>query len=310
MVFDRRVALLPADPLDLSAGAVEFDQPSVVAATVALFEQVWSTARDPRKGGVPPIVLTTREQAIVALLAEGQTDPVVARHLGIERADDRVHAARAHGSAGGGEPVPTRAGPRRRTRGHPAGHRTENGGRMNRFLVTVLNTALVAASLAVVPPAAQAAPVNYAVWPGYACPAGALDPASLRSEPMPDGHSLLVLDGRLECGLPDGLSRFGVGVFTPGGIYAVMYPSMLQTYAPTAPTVFHTSVPVQRGKQKGWCLFTSSRRLLSCVTVTVATDGTATAEPLDPAQWPIGAVNPPDNGHPQPQCNTCWSSRL
>jgi DNA-binding CsgD family transcriptional regulator len=83
MVFDRRVALLPADPLDLSAGAVEFDQPSVVAATVALFEQVWSTARDPRKGGVPPIVLTTREQAIVALLAEGQTDSVVARHLGI-----------------------------------------------------------------------------------------------------------------------------------------------------------------------------------------------------------------------------------
>ncbi|GAA0941325.1 hypothetical protein [Virgisporangium aurantiacum] len=177
---------------------------------------------------------------------------------------------------------------------------------MNKLLVTVL----VAASLAVVPPAARATPVDLAVWPGYGCPAGALDPASLRSEPMPDSHALLVLDGRLECGLPDGLSQFGVGVLTPGDRYAVMYPSMLQRYAPTAPTVFHTSVPVQRGKRKAWCLFTSSRILLSCATVTVAIDGTATAEPLDPAQWPIGAINPPGNGHPQPQCNTCWSSQL
>jgi len=85
MVFDRRIALLPADPVDLAAGALEIEQPAVVAAMVALFEEVWSTARDPRTGGVPPIVLTPREQAIVGLLAEGLTDAAVAQRLGISQ---------------------------------------------------------------------------------------------------------------------------------------------------------------------------------------------------------------------------------
>jgi DNA-binding CsgD family transcriptional regulator len=83
MVFDRTVALLPADPFDLEAGALEVDQPAVVSAMVALFEEVWATATDPRKEAVPPIVLTPREKAIVALLAEGHTDAVVAERLGL-----------------------------------------------------------------------------------------------------------------------------------------------------------------------------------------------------------------------------------
>jgi DNA-binding CsgD family transcriptional regulator len=85
MIFDRRVALLPADPLDLGAGALEFDQPAAVAAMTAIFEQVWSTASDPRRNGMPPIVLTTREQAIVGLLAQGHTDGVVAQRMGISQ---------------------------------------------------------------------------------------------------------------------------------------------------------------------------------------------------------------------------------
>ncbi|MBB5960166.1 DNA-binding CsgD family transcriptional regulator [Saccharothrix tamanrassetensis] len=85
MVFDRRVALLPADPLDLEAGAFEIDEPAVVGAFIALFEQLWSTARDPRRGGVPPIALTPREQAVLALLAEGHTDSSAAQQLGISR---------------------------------------------------------------------------------------------------------------------------------------------------------------------------------------------------------------------------------
>jgi DNA-binding CsgD family transcriptional regulator len=85
MVFDRRVALLPVDPFDLTAGALEIDQPAVVAALVVLFEKLWSAARDPRRGGVLPIVLTSRERAIVALLAEGHTDAVVAQRLGISQ---------------------------------------------------------------------------------------------------------------------------------------------------------------------------------------------------------------------------------
>ncbi len=85
MVFDRHTALLPVDPADLTAGAIEVDHPAIVAATVALFEQLWSTARDPRKGGVPPIVLTSRENAIVALLAQGHTDASVAQRLNLSQ---------------------------------------------------------------------------------------------------------------------------------------------------------------------------------------------------------------------------------
>jgi len=83
MVFDRRVALLPADPFDLAAGALEVDQPAVVSAMVTLFEEVWATATDPRKGEMSPIMLTPREKSIVALLAEGHTDTVVADRLGL-----------------------------------------------------------------------------------------------------------------------------------------------------------------------------------------------------------------------------------
>lgn len=85
MIFDRRVALLPADPLDLGAGALEFDQPTAVAAVTAIFERVWSTASDPRRNGMPPIVLTAREQAIVGLLAQGHTDGMVAQRMGISQ---------------------------------------------------------------------------------------------------------------------------------------------------------------------------------------------------------------------------------
>ncbi|WP_433272022.1 LuxR C-terminal-related transcriptional regulator [Actinosynnema sp. CS-041913] len=85
MVFDRRVALLPADPLDLDAGAFEIDEPAVVGAFIALFETLWSTAKDPRRRGVSPIVLTPREQAVLGLLAEGHTDSSAAQQLGISQ---------------------------------------------------------------------------------------------------------------------------------------------------------------------------------------------------------------------------------
>jgi DNA-binding CsgD family transcriptional regulator len=85
MVFDRRVALLPVDPLDLEAGTFEIDHPAVVGALIILFDQLWSTADDPRRRGVPPIVLTPREQAVVGLLAEGHTDSSAAQHLGISQ---------------------------------------------------------------------------------------------------------------------------------------------------------------------------------------------------------------------------------
>ncbi|WP_162908135.1 helix-turn-helix transcriptional regulator [Allorhizocola rhizosphaerae] len=83
MVFDRRVALLPVDPSDLAAGALEIDQPAIVTAMVALFEEIWAGATLPRRTSVSSLVMTPRERAIVTLLAEGYTDTAVAQQLGL-----------------------------------------------------------------------------------------------------------------------------------------------------------------------------------------------------------------------------------
>jgi len=83
MVFDRSVALFPADPLDLERGYVEVADPAAVRALGGLFDRLWSDARDPRLEGVPPIDLTTRERALVRLLAMGHTDQSAADELGL-----------------------------------------------------------------------------------------------------------------------------------------------------------------------------------------------------------------------------------
>ena len=85
MVFDRRVALFPADPADFSAGAVEVSDPDVVAHLTQLFYRIWCTAHDPRQQETPPIMLTVREQAIVALLTAGVSEEEVAAQLGLSR---------------------------------------------------------------------------------------------------------------------------------------------------------------------------------------------------------------------------------
>ncbi|HEX8628639.1 MAG TPA: LuxR C-terminal-related transcriptional regulator [Catenuloplanes sp.] len=85
MVFDRRAALFPADPRNFEAGAVVVTHPPAVEQFTRLFYQTWATARDPRREGVPPIVLTIREQAIVAMLAAGHTEQSAADALGLSR---------------------------------------------------------------------------------------------------------------------------------------------------------------------------------------------------------------------------------
>jgi DNA-binding CsgD family transcriptional regulator len=83
MVFDRKVALFPADPLDLELGYVEVADAQFVTAVCALFERLWADARDPFRQGVVPIDLTSRESALVTLLARGHTDQTAAEQLGI-----------------------------------------------------------------------------------------------------------------------------------------------------------------------------------------------------------------------------------
>jgi DNA-binding CsgD family transcriptional regulator len=81
MVFDRRVAFLPTDPLDLEKGYVEVADAEVVRALVGMFDRLWADGTDPREQGVPPIDLSNREQALVRLLAMGYTDQSAAQEL-------------------------------------------------------------------------------------------------------------------------------------------------------------------------------------------------------------------------------------
>ncbi|WP_173073501.1 helix-turn-helix transcriptional regulator [Phytohabitans rumicis] len=83
MIFDRRVALLSVDALDPDRGVWEIVDRAAVESLVTLFVRHWSDATDPRRNGVPGIVLTSREKAVVALLAEGHTDATAAQHLGM-----------------------------------------------------------------------------------------------------------------------------------------------------------------------------------------------------------------------------------
>jgi DNA-binding CsgD family transcriptional regulator len=85
MVFDRRTALFPADPVDFEAGAIEVADPVAVTHLISLFRRYWTEGRDPRHKGVPPIVLNQRERALVALLADGYSDESAAAQLGLSR---------------------------------------------------------------------------------------------------------------------------------------------------------------------------------------------------------------------------------
>jgi DNA-binding CsgD family transcriptional regulator len=82
MVFDRRTALLPAGP-EPRDGVLEISEKTVVDALVLLFTRRWHAASDPLRKGIPPIMLTPRERAIVNGLAQGLSDEQVAAQLNI-----------------------------------------------------------------------------------------------------------------------------------------------------------------------------------------------------------------------------------
>ncbi|MEJ3742646.1 LuxR C-terminal-related transcriptional regulator [Actinomycetes bacterium KLBMP 9797] len=85
MVFDRRAALLPADPANFDAGAVVLTDQEAVAQLTQLFYRFWGSARDINQHEVPAIMLTAREQAIVSLLSAGHSEAAAAAELGLSR---------------------------------------------------------------------------------------------------------------------------------------------------------------------------------------------------------------------------------
>jgi DNA-binding CsgD family transcriptional regulator len=84
IIFDRRTAIIPLDPAELTRGVVELFAPDVVADLAAWFMNGWAQAGAPASPAAPAMVrLTGREQRIVALLAAGHTDTSAAEQLGL-----------------------------------------------------------------------------------------------------------------------------------------------------------------------------------------------------------------------------------
>ena len=94
VIFDERTALIPVNPEHSAVGAVVQRGPGMVAALCALFEQIWQTANpvgtDRR---LDDDGLNSQERAIITLLAQGHTDEVIARKLGVSvRTSRRITA--------------------------------------------------------------------------------------------------------------------------------------------------------------------------------------------------------------------------
>ncbi len=84
VVVDREVAILPTNPADSRAGAIEVRNLGMLAVVCALFENVWSaatplgTARIVDCQGLSPL-----EREVLKFLSEGHTDESLARRLGV-----------------------------------------------------------------------------------------------------------------------------------------------------------------------------------------------------------------------------------
>ena len=84
VLFDRECAIIPVDPENTRKGAAQWSGAGVMAAMTALFDQVWATAvpfgsdqQRTEQGATP------QEREILRLLAQGLTDEVVGRKLGL-----------------------------------------------------------------------------------------------------------------------------------------------------------------------------------------------------------------------------------
>ncbi|MFP3989097.1 helix-turn-helix transcriptional regulator [Streptomyces sp. E11-3] len=100
LLFDRTYAVLPMDPDVSAAGALVLRGLGVIATLRELFDRVWEDAtpvEDTRPQRRESDELSSQERAVLRLLAEGLTDEVVARKLGISvRTSRRITADLMH----------------------------------------------------------------------------------------------------------------------------------------------------------------------------------------------------------------------
>lgn len=85
IVCDRSTAIVAADEQDTAKGAVLIKTPGVVSALCTLFEAVWRDARElaPTQSKENGGEMTPQQSEVLRLLAQGHTDEVIARRLGV-----------------------------------------------------------------------------------------------------------------------------------------------------------------------------------------------------------------------------------
>lgn len=86
VLFTGQAALLPVDPDNTRRGAVQVRGPGILTALAALFDAIWDQADDfgtDADSEHDDNGLTGQERQLLRLLAQGHTDAVAARRLGI-----------------------------------------------------------------------------------------------------------------------------------------------------------------------------------------------------------------------------------
>jgi DNA-binding CsgD family transcriptional regulator/sugar-specific transcriptional regulator TrmB len=84
IICDRRIAIIATDSDNTEAGAIVITSPGLISSLCALFESEWRNARPLSKPPVQqPGELTPQQTTALHLLAEGATDELVARKLGV-----------------------------------------------------------------------------------------------------------------------------------------------------------------------------------------------------------------------------------
>ncbi|MGF1431947.1 hypothetical protein [Kitasatospora sp. LaBMicrA B282] len=100
MVFDRRVALLPAEPADPFSAVWSVRQPGLIAPLVALFERCWSSAEE--LDHKPP---TEQERRVLDAMVRVEKDETGARELNMSLRTYRSYVAALMRRVGAGSRV-------------------------------------------------------------------------------------------------------------------------------------------------------------------------------------------------------------
>ncbi|MFF7989274.1 helix-turn-helix domain-containing protein [Kitasatospora xanthocidica] len=85
LIVDRKIAVVPVNPERSDQGAVVLHGPGTVTGMYALFDQFWARGvpLDQEPGGDAFEELNGQEREVLALLADGMTDEVLCRRLGV-----------------------------------------------------------------------------------------------------------------------------------------------------------------------------------------------------------------------------------